>query len=214
MKKRKRNSNRVKNIVLNHINNNKKDYLILLIVFLIGIIIGVIFINNTSNEQKTEIETYINTFISALEQNNTVDKGTLLKDSILKNMLLAIVLWFLGQAVTLIPLIYGVVAFRGFCLGYAVSSFIAIFGVGEGTTIGIISLLFQNILFIPALLAISISGIKLYKSIMKDRRKENIKIEIYRHVFFSLIMLVVFIMSSFVEVYVSSNLLEIYVKYI
>lgn len=67
-------------------------------------------------------------------------------------------------------------------------------------------MLLQNIIFIPALFAISISGIRLYKSIMKDRRKENIKLEILRHTIFSAMLAVAFILASFVETYVSTNI--------
>ena len=57
-------------------------------------------------------------------------------------------------------------------------------------------LLLQNLLVIPAILALAVSGIKLYKSIMKDKTKENVKIEMLRHTVFSLIMLLVLIVSS------------------
>ena len=47
---------------------------------------------------------------------------------------------------------------------------------------------------IPAIIAIAVSAFKLYKSIVKDRNKENIKIEIIRHTIFSLIMLLVLLL--------------------
>ena len=43
----------VKTIILEHINNNLKDYIILILFFIVGIILGVIFINN-SNDLQTE----------------------------------------------------------------------------------------------------------------------------------------------------------------
>ena len=67
-------------------------------------------------------------------------------------------------------------------------------------------MLLQTIFIIPVIFALGVSGIKLYKSIMKDKRKENIKGEIYRHTIFSGIMSIVLIISSFIEVYISSNL--------
>lgn len=72
----------------------------------------------------------------------------------------------------------------------------------------------QNILFIPCILALAVSGMKLYKSIIKDKRKENIKLEITRHTVFSGIMLIMLEISSFIEVYISTNLLQISIKYL
>ena len=42
----------VKTIILEHINNNLKDYIILILFFIVGIILGVIFINNSNDLQK------------------------------------------------------------------------------------------------------------------------------------------------------------------
>lgn len=213
MKKYKR-KGKIGDIILEHIKNNAKDYLSLLILFIIGIIVGIFFINHTSEEQKQEITSYINTFISTLKENNKIDYVELLKDSIIKNISLSLILWFIGSTVTLIPIIYIIVTYRGFCLGYTISSAVAILGGSKGFLFSIVTLLFQNIFIIPALLAISVSGIKLYKSITKNRRKENIKLEIYKHTIFSLLMTILLIIASFAEVYISSNLLNGVIQYI
>lgn len=57
------------------------------------------------------------------------------------------------------------------------------------------------------------SGFKLYKSIIKDKRKENIKLEIIRHTMFSAVMLFLLIISSFIESFISTNILKVIIKY-
>lgn len=123
-------------------------------------------------------------------------------------------MWFVGSTVIGIPIVLGIVAFRGFCLGYTISSSVAIWGTGKGILFFITSMLLQNIIFIPCMLALAVSGIKLYKSIMKDKRKENIKIEIFRHTIFSVMILLLLILASFIETYVSTSLLNFYVQYL
>ena len=49
---------------------------------------------------------------------------------------------------------------------------------------------------------------------MDGKRRENIKIEILRHTLFSIFVLGVLILSSFVEVYISKNILMLFIKYI
>lgn len=117
-------TSRLKEFILTHIENNLKEYLIVTIIFFIGIIIGVIFINNTSENQSSEITNYIGSFIGDLKENNNVNDLLLLRDSISKNILLAIFLWFMGSTVIGISIVYLTVCFRGFCLGYTISSII------------------------------------------------------------------------------------------
>jgi stage II sporulation protein M len=206
--------NSFKKIVTQHIGNNLKEYLIVTIIFFIGIILGVIFINHTTQEQQIEISDYLNQFITALKGDYTIDQGKLLITSMKDNLILAITLWFVGSTVIGIPIVLGIITFRGFSLGYTISSAIAILGTGKGMLFSFTSLLFQNILFIPAILALGVSGMKLYQSIMKDKRKENIKQEIARHTIFSLIMLAILCLSSLTQVYVSTNLLMLCIGYI
>ena len=167
-----------------------------------------------NSSQIEELKTYINTFIDSLKQGATINNLELLKKSIGSNLLFTFLMWFIGSTVIGIPIVLGIVAFRGFCLGYTISSSIAVLGTGKGILFFVTSILLQNIIFIPCMLALSVSGIKLYKSIMKDKRKENIKIEVFRHTIFSLFILLFLILSSLIETYVSTNLLLLCIQYL
>lgn len=83
----------------------------------------------------------------------------------------------------------------------------------NGILFVITSILFQNIIFIPCILALAVSGMKLYQAIMKDKRRETIKLEITRHTIFSCLLLIGLEMAAFIEVYLSSNLLGICAQY-
>ena len=203
-----------KNIIGKHIVNNLRVYAIVILMFFIGVILGIIFINNIKEEQSKELESYINTFITSLKDGSSIDKVSLLMQSLKNNIGLGILLWFIGCTVIGVPIIYLLITFRGFCLGYTISAVIAIIGVGKGALFILSSMLLQNFFFIPCILALGVSGMKLYKSIMKDKRKENIKLEIIRHTIFSVIMIMILALSSVVEVYGSSNILQFTIKYL
>lgn len=200
-------------IITNHVASNVKAYIIVMLIFVVGIFLGVIYVNNTQDVQKEEISTYINNYINQTKQNKAITTGESLKNSVKDNIILAIGLWFAGTTIIGIPIVFGVILFRGFCLGYTISACTYTMGFGKGLIFILISILLQNILFIPAILALAVSGIKLYKSIIKDRRKENIKVEVLRHTVFSLIMLVVLIFSAIIKVNISGGLLENLIKY-
>ena len=210
----KSNNSKIKEIVFSHIENNLREYIVFTVIFLIGIVIGVIFINNVSENQGLEITNYITSFVSSLKENNEINNFVLLKDSIKKNVVLATILWFMGSTVIGISIVYLIVAFRGFCLGYTISSMIATFGLWKGILFILSTIFLQYIIFIPCIIALSVSGMRLHNSIMKDRRKENIKLEVLRHTVFCAFILVFMIISSFIEVFVSKNILINSVKYL
>ncbi len=212
-KQEKRSNFNFFNPIKEHVSHNKKEYAIVAILFLIGVILGVLFINHMTEQEGKQIAEYIQTFIDCLKTDYQIDSGVLLKNSIVNNIILALLIWFMGSTVIGIPVVYILVGIKGFCLGYSISAILATLGLGKGILFSGITLLFQNILVIPCVLALAVSGIKLYQSIMKDKRKENMKMEICRHTIFSLIMAICLVASSFIEVYISSNLCMLCIQF-
>ena len=210
---RTRRKTNIKELVLNHIYSNLKLYLIVIILLIIGIVAGVIFINNTNETQTVEIQNYINNFISSLKGEYHIDKTELLKNSMKDNLILTLSMWFIGSTVIGIPIVLGIVVFRGFCIGYTVASIIGVLGVQKGIVFLLTTILLQNLIFILVIICMAVSCIKLYKSIMKDKRRENVKIEIIRHTLISIVLFFCLCVASLVEVYASSNLLTICIKF-
>ena len=110
------------------------------------------------------------------------------------------------------PIVFGILLYRGFCIGYTAASIIAVLGVQKGILFLFTTMFLQNLIFIPVIMCMVVSCIKLYKSIMKDKRRENVKIEIIRHTLISIILLVILVFASLVEVYISTNLLMLCIQ--
>ena len=150
---------KIGNTIYQHITNNSKEYILLTLIFLIGIFLGVMFINNSQETQRGEITSYLNNFIDKLKNTKKLESAEILKTTIIENIILAITLWFFGTTVIGIPVVFGIILYRGFCLGYSISSIILTIGIGKGIIFVLISLLLQNIIFIPAIIAIGVSRI-------------------------------------------------------
>lgn len=204
---------KIKSLIKEHVINNSREYLIFSLIFITGIFLGVLFVNNMQETQQNDITGYLNESINKMKDLEGFNNIILIKTSIGKNILLAILLWFFGTTIIGIPVVFGIVLYRGFCLGYTISVCVSIMGFSKGVSFIVIALLLQNILFIPAILALSVSGFKLYKSIVKDKRRANIKLEVIRHTIFSIIMLVILIISSLIETYISTSGLKVFIKY-
>ena len=142
--KRRKKSHKIREIILTHIENNIKNYVIVSILFLVGVVIGVIFINNTSESQSSEIINYITSFSKDLKENQNINNLLLLKDSIKKNIVLTIILWFMGSTVIGISVVYLTICFRGFCLGYTISSIVVSLGIRKRNIILISSTAISN----------------------------------------------------------------------
>ena len=149
--RRKIKRNNFSSIIKTHIYNNFKEYLSISLLLIIGIVIGVITINNSNEEQVNEISTYINNFLGDLKEVSNIDTGALLINIFFNNLYLILILWFVGSTVIGIPIVYGIIGYKGFCLGYTISSSIITLGTAKGTCFSLASMLLQNIIYIPCI---------------------------------------------------------------
>ena len=205
--KRRFKKNKIFDVISNHVNKNIKEYIISVLVLLIGIIIGVMLVNSSNEQNKADISGYINEFILSIKNKEyEIDEKKLLIKSVTSNLKIAAIIWISGTTIIGIPLVYGSLCYKGICIGYSISAIIATLEKGKGILFAISSMLLQNIIAVPCILALAVSSIKIYKSLMKEREKDNIKYEIYRHTMFSLIMTIGLIVSSIIEIFLSTNI--------
>ena len=199
------------NIFKQEIYNNIKSYVIVTIIFVIGLFLGVFIINTTNS--KENISQYINTYIDEMKTLQNGDFIGELKNDIQNNILLVFLLWFAGTTIIGIPIVFGIILARGFCLGYTISAGVLTLGKWKGFVFLLLTIFLQNAIFIPSLLVLGVSSVKLYKSIIKDRRKENIKLSIFKHSIVSLFILFALIISSIIKIEVSYRLILTFSKY-
>ncbi len=208
MRKRK---NEVFIAIKEDILNNAKSYLIVAVIFTVGIFLGVLFINQSL--AKEEVKKYINTYI---DETKNLQNGNYLEElqkDIKSNIFLVFLLWFAGTTIIGIPIVLGIILFRGFCLGYTIAACIFTLGKIKGLIFILLTIFLQNAIFIPAIMILGVSSIKLYMSIVKDRRKENIKLSIFKHSIISIFILFALILSSIIKVEISYRLIVNFAKY-
>lgn len=203
----KKRKSKIFKIIEEHINQNIKEYAISVLVFFIGIIIGVMLLNSSNQENQESISGYINEFTSSIKnQEYKIDQKKLLIKSISSNLKLALMIWVAGSTIIGIPLVYGSLGYKGTCIGYSISAIMATMEKAKGIIFALSSMLLQNIIAIPCILALTVSSVKIHKSIMKEHNKEHIKSEIYRHTMFSIFMTIGLLISSLVEIFISTNI--------
>ena len=149
--------------IFDYVKNNFKEYMLVLLLFIIGVFIGVMIINNLEQTKIDEVKKYIEEFITKIKSIENISQTDLIIESIKSNIILAIILWIAGTTVIGLPVVLTVILARGVCLGYTIAIITYSLGTAKGILFCLITILLQNILFIPAILTIGVSSIKLYK---------------------------------------------------
>lgn len=203
--------NEIFTIIKEDIRNHAKSYIVIIILFVLGIFLGVLLVNQTNN--KEDIKVYINSYIDGTKGLQNGDYLGELQKDIRNNILLVFALWFAGTTIIGIPIVFGIILFRGLCLGCTIASCVFVLGKIKGLLFIAITILLQNIIFIPAIIILGVSCIKLYNSIVKDRRKENIKLSIIKHSIISIIVLGILVLSSIIKIEISYRMIVSLIKY-
>lgn len=116
-------------------NNYKKDLknknnilLVISVIFILGLIFGSIYITILKTSEKTTILNEVSNYFLSNNKLNFEDKIDIFKSELLSNLLFTISMWLLGLSVIGLPIIFIMIFFKSFTLGFSVSSIFAKYG--------------------------------------------------------------------------------------
>lgn len=183
-------------------NSNKKFILFLLGISLIGFISGSLFITIISKSDQILVKDYIESFINNI-QNNKLDYGDTLKNTLLSNLTFIIVIWILGIAVIGIPINIFYYFVKSFILGFSISAIILKYKI-KGCLLALIYIFphhIINIFIYTILLMYSINfSYKLIDTIVK-KKNINFKNIFNTYLFILLITIIIIVITSLIEVF-------------
>lgn len=90
---------------------------------------GIVFINNANQSQIQEIYSYVTSLKDNIKSSENINKNVVLLQSIKQNVAFLCFIWFLGCTILGSFLIYAVILYKGFSIGYTVSAIIGTMGV-------------------------------------------------------------------------------------
>ena len=191
-----------KDRIKQHISENRPQYIMVIIIFLVGLVMGSYQVSGLDGGVKSQLSGMVDDYLRG-GMDGSLSGQEILVAAFLKQLKATVLLWFLGLTVIGFPLILGFIWFRGFSLGFTVS-FLLHDRAGAGILITIISILPQNIIYIPFFLAWSVMGINFSIYVLKGR---NSGVPLGRAVMgYTIIMLaylLLFLAGAFVEAYLS-----------
>ena len=196
----------IKEVILDQINKQKKLYTKVSIVFFVGIFLGVICINNIDEQLIGKIKIYFNNFGNAIINIENAQITSLFINSFFSKFKFIGLIFILACTIIGSSLIYLLVLYKGFSLGYVISAILSIYGAKKGIIFALSTLLIQNIIYIPSIIFFAVYSINFGKMI--KNRSVNIKIFLLKYFVVFLVILVLSTIASTAELIASYNILK------
>lgn len=201
--------------LLNTIRFDKRYVFFCMILVVLGIICGSLFIVILKSSDKNLVIEYIENFIDTIKNNNFNYMDTL-KNTLIVNYLVVIIISIVGFTYFLIPINILILFYKSFIIGFSLSSFILAYKI-KGlllSTIYIFPHLILNILFFIILVAFTLKlSINMINSIIK---KKNVSMRTYfnKYLYTFLFIIVLITITSLYESFVAPTLLKLIVNII
>ncbi|MDF2520804.1 MAG: stage sporulation protein [Clostridia bacterium] len=198
-----------------HLSDNIISYAIILFFFILGISLGALTVNNIDIDTKSSIKAYIDGFIS-ISRTDSINSAEILRQSIKLNLLTAAALFIFGLTYAGILLVPAISAFRGFCLGFTVAFLTDSLGKG-GFLLALVSILPQNLIYLPVLLIICVCSISLSIAVLRNKlnRKHNeLSSFVWSYTLSVLFLFTVMIGGSIIEAYLTPFLVKLVAPYL
>ena len=202
---------KLRNILFKHIQNNMNTYIFLMLAFIIGVSAGAFTVNGLSTMQREELSNYFMGFLQ-LMGNQNIDSSELLKISIMDNMKIVMMLWILGVTIIGIPLIFLTIVVRGFITGFTSGFLVQAMGA-KGVLFALFTLFPKEVVIIPCIIALGVSGINFSMNIIKKRSvkrisRENLKRSFISYCFVTVVFSGIIFTGILIEAYVTPVLIR------
>lgn len=126
-------------------------------VFALGVVLGAMGVHGLPGQEVDKMSEYLNSFLSSAGDLE-VDGTSALLNSLYDHTVVIVFLYLLGITVIGIPVILAFILMRGFILGFALYFLIAEMSA-HGLLLSMVSIVPQNLIFVPALLVGGITSL-------------------------------------------------------
>lgn len=196
-----------------HINENHILYIVSFMFILVGVVMGMYVVRYMGDTYKNDLSNYLLSFVNEFGS-TTIDNKYLLLQGIKNNVLIIGAIYILGITIVGIPLIFVIDLIKGFTLGFSSAVIINSLGA-KGMIFSLLTLVPQNIIYIPCIMFASVFSINVAWSKVKGKLNKSypmVKVNTSFYTYVILISLLIIILGSIVEGYFSPFLLRLIYK--
>jgi len=196
--------------LLSKIKLNKKIFLFLIIISFIAFISGSILVVLLDKSDKSIIDTYLTNFINNMSRDK-IEYLSILKDSLISNLGLVLVIWLLGISVIGIPIILFMYFTQIFTFGFLLSSIFLKYKF-KGIILALLyTVPYYLIYFITLIILTSYAfklSIKLINSII-NKKQLDFRIIFNKYLWILLFSSITIIISSLYESFIFTNIIKL-----
>lgn len=200
---------KMKSLIKKSLQENPFVYLIIPAIFVCGFFYGTIGVHKLDANQTRDLISFVDGFINYLPT-ASIDASLETRHALISNLKTLFYIWFLGLTVIGIPLTMVIVFSRGFILGFT-TGFLVQQKSFQGVLVILMTVLPQNLLFIPVLLIAAVSSISFSFFVIRGKfagKTINLSKRFIGYTF-SLVILGLFaVLSAFIQGYVSPSLVK------
>jgi stage II sporulation protein M len=193
-----------------YVKDNVHLYLFLSVLFLMGVVFGALMLGALTPEQQQDMSRYLGSFLQTVSLGGeTAPKPDLLAAFGLHFKWMALI-WLLGISVVGLPLVLVLNFLKGMLIGFTVGVIVSEYA-WKGLAFAFVSVVPQNLLVIPALLACSAAAITFSTYLVRHRflQKTNDSAAPFflKYASIGLSLVVVMFAAALVETYLSPVLI-------
>lgn len=186
-----------------------------ILVFCAGLVFGFFGSQRMGPEGQSEIASHLNFFLEDFGEGLDPEVTAAFRDSVLFNLRLLGLIWVMGLVVVGLPVVVLLIFIRGFVLGFTLGFLIESMRL-RGLLFSLISILPQNLFFIPALLFTGVSALRFALAVIsrKPGHRRTIGEGFFSYSVLVVVGGIIVFLGSLVEAYLSPHLIHYYSRYL
>ncbi|HQA50182.1 MAG TPA: stage II sporulation protein M [Syntrophomonadaceae bacterium] len=185
-----------------HIRNNRWQYLVISLVFFIGLGMGTQKVAGLEGGVRDYLGEMIDNYLQEGQEAPIYGVSIFLAAAATQGKTV-LAIWFLGLTIIGVPLILAVVFLRGYALGFTIGFLVHQKG-GAGIIMSILSILPQNIVYIPFLIIWSVIAVN-FSAYLVGRNPGGVSLgkALVNYSLLLAVFLAMFMTGAFIEAYLS-----------
>jgi stage II sporulation protein M len=205
---------RVGQTIQAYVREHQSLYLFTIVLFTMGIIFGAVIVNSLAQPQKQELLGFLQFFFSSMDQHGIAEPNVHFQQSFGHYVKTVAIMWMLGLSIIGLPMILLLLFLKGVVVGFTVG-FLVNQLKWQGVTFALMGVLPQNMLVVPALLIVGVSGISFSLRLIKTRLLTKRDVILPHFVSYSVLvvaMLAVLTVAAMFESFVSPKLMQYVIR--
>lgn len=192
--------------IIYHIEKNFNLYVISFIFILMGVFIGFLSVKKMSIQDRQYLLNWFSDSM-VMSQENNLSKIEILIISIKNYIPVIIAFWFLGLTIIGAPIILLMDVIKGYILGYSFFFMVSNFN-NSGVFAGIGGVLFQNVIFIPCIIGISVLAMEFSLRIIREKREKINAENVINYTIKCTVISLIMIIGCLIETFITPSVLR------